>query len=165
VPQEELGVDLPQESSRFVDPLSSVSLGHLPDVQGGDGVDWGLTKTAGVGRRRQGVGRSRGASPVRWPWEVAARRSLHIEDYVGYLPGSPLVLKEGEELLRGATSAEVGETNSDERAVPAPLVGVEVGSGAGSISHVVLAQNLPCSRGQLDLGTRSRLRAHCAIVC
>src|SRR5918994_6758171 len=106
VPQEEFGVDLPQESSRFVDPLSPLSLGHLHDVQGGDGVDWGLTKTAGVGRRRWGVGGSRGASPVLRPWEVAARRSLSIEDYVGHLPGSPLVLKEGEELLRSATGVK-----------------------------------------------------------
>jgi hypothetical protein len=37
---------------------------------------------------------------------VAARRSLRIEDYVGHLPGSPLVLKEGEELLRSATGVK-----------------------------------------------------------
>ena len=40
-------------------------------------------------------------------WEVAVRRCLWIEDYVGNLAGPPLVLKEGEEFLRGATGAEV----------------------------------------------------------
>jgi hypothetical protein len=103
-------------------------------------VDRRLTKAAGVGRRRRGIGGGRSACPMLRSWEVAPRRGLRIEDYVGNLAGPPLMLKEGEELLRSATGVEVGEPDSDERAVPAPLVWVEVGSGAGPVSHVVLAQ-------------------------
>src|SRR5215216_4133377 len=110
------------------------------------------------------IGGGRGAGRVLRTWEVARWRSLRIEDNVRHLTGPPLMLKEGEELPRGATGVEMGEPDSDQRAVPAPLVRVEVGGGAGPISHVVLAQNLPCSRGQLDLGTQSSLRAHHAIV-
>ena len=99
-----------------------------------------------------------------WPIEVAPQRGLRIEDYVGNLVGPTLMPKEGEELFRSATGVEVGEPDSDERAVPAPLVWVEVGSGAGPISHVVLAQNLSCSRGQLNLIAQISLRAYHAIV-
>ena len=88
---------------------------------------------------RAGVGRSRRARPVVWAWEVAVRRGLGIEDYVGHLPGPPLVLEEGEELPRGATGVEMDEPDSDKRGIPAPLVWVEVGGGAGPISHVVPA--------------------------
>jgi hypothetical protein len=127
VPQGELGVDLPQESSRFLDLLSPASLGRFPYVQGGDGVDRGLTKAAGIGRRGRGVGRSRRARLVVWAWEVAVRRGLGIEDYMGHLPGPPLVLEEGKKFPRGATGVEMGEPDSDERGIPAPLVWVEVG--------------------------------------
>jgi hypothetical protein len=84
-------------------------------------------------------------------WEVAVRWGLRIEDNVRHLPAPPLVLKEGEELPRSATGVEMGEPDSNKRAVPAPLVRVEVGGGASPISHIVLAQNLSCSRDESDL--------------
>ncbi len=96
-------------------------------------MDRGLTKAAGVGRRGRSVGGGRGACPVLRPWEVAPRGGLRVKHYVGNLAGPPLVLKEGEELRRGATGVEVGEPDSYERAVPTPLVRIEVGSGAGPI--------------------------------
>src|SRR3954447_22643354 len=113
-------------------------------------MDRGLTKTAGVGRRGRSVGRSRGASPVVRSREIAVWWGLGIEYNVGHLAGPPLVLEEGEELPRGATGIEMGEPDRDERAVPAPLVSVEAGCGAGPVSHVVLAQNIPRSRGKPD---------------
>ena len=84
-------------------------------------------------------------------WEIAVRWGLGIEYNVGHLPAPPLVLKEGEELPRSATGVEMGEPDSNKRAVPAPLVGIEIGRGAGPISHVVPAQNLSCSRDESDL--------------
>jgi hypothetical protein len=74
------------------------------------------------------------------------------------------VLEEGEELPRGATGVEMGEPDSDKRAIPAPLVRVEVGSGASPISHVVLAQNLLCSRDEPGFRTWSNLHPRHAIV-
>ena len=58
--------------------------------------------------------------------EVALRRSLGIEDDVGNLAGSPLMLKKREQLSGGAISIEVRQPYGDETAVPAPLVRVEV---------------------------------------
>jgi hypothetical protein len=81
--------------------------------------------------------------------EVALRRGLWVEDDVGDLAGPPLVGKEGKQFLRGATGVEVGETNGNERTVPAPLVRIKVGSGTGPISHIVQAQDPSCSRSQL----------------
>ena len=139
VPQEKLWVDLPQESPRLLDPPFPIFFGNFPDAQGGDGVNRGLTEAAGVGR---GIGGSCGTRPVVRAWEVALWRGLWIENDMGNLAGPPLVLEEGEEFPRDTTGAQVGEPDSNERAVPAPLVRVEVGGGAGPISHVVVAPTL-----------------------
>ena len=99
MPEQELGVALPQESQRGCSLLSPVSLGHLPDEEGGDGVDRWLAQTARVGRRRRGVGRGRGT--VIGAWEVTFRRRLGVEDDMGHLAGLPLLLEKTLELPRG----------------------------------------------------------------
>src|SRR5215210_5739596 len=123
-------------------------------MPGGDGVDRRLAQAAGVRRCGWGVRGNRSASPVICTRIIAVGRGLRVEDDVGNLASLPLVSEQGTEFKGGAAYVEMGKADGYERAVPAPLVRIKVGSGAGPASHVVLTQDLARSRSQLFVFTR-----------
>jgi hypothetical protein len=148
VPGEEPGVALLKEGPRKLDPAAPVLapplLGALPDAQDGYGVHGGLAEPAG--RPFVGCIFGEGAGvPALGVGEVAFRRGVGVEDYVGQFPRGPLGAEEAFELLGGSPVVEVGKAQGDEGAVPAPLVGVQRGGGLGPVLQAVAPQN---ARGQ-----------------
>ncbi len=71
-------------------------------------------------------------------WEVALRRRVRVEDDVGYLAVFPLVVEEGPYLRARAPGIQVCPPYGYKRGVPAPLMRVERGGGAGPTTHIVL---------------------------
>ncbi len=120
----------------------------LPDAPDGDGVNRRLAQAAGV--RHRGIGRYRVAVPALRPGKVASGRSIGIKDDVRYLAGGPLGIEKSPQLAGGAASVEMSQPDGDERAVPAPLVGIEMRSGLGPGAEVIAAQDL--GRSPRDVG-------------
>jgi hypothetical protein len=69
---------------------------------------------------------------------IAVGWSLWVEDDMGNLTGSPLMSEQGTEFAGRAANVDAGEPEGYERAVPTPLMRVEVRGGTGPASHIVL---------------------------
>src|SRR5215210_7573934 len=177
VPGKEPGVDVFKESAREGDIssgffflflllcaliIATAACGVLEDALSGDSVDRRLAQSGSMHPSR-GIRGDRVTVPAPRAREVAREWSVGIEDDVRDLAGSPLGIKESFKLAGSAAGIEVGETDSDKGAIPAPLVRIEIRGGFGPGAKVVAPQNLrrsPSDAGDLLKSHRMVRRNH-----
>jgi hypothetical protein len=112
--------------------------GQAEDLQQGDGVRGRLDEAAGCRRaRRQWAGL--GAGPPFGPRKIIA--GLRIEDDVRQATITPLSREQRLQLAQGTIQVDVRQTDTDEGAVPTPLVWIKSRRGSGPITQVVALED------------------------